>query len=175
MWRMPLPIRLLSSICLPMPIQSRHARDLVEITDLCTQIGAALRAKGKFHAIVLRTALPSGAVRDVLIPTLELASGRQVGADFGVAVYPAFLRRGSAIQDCINPPAILLGVTDDETLARVREMEIALQAPEMVVDLEEAEAMMSAGGGWPEASAPGEQKSMTFPGFAMATGNLRGY
>jgi len=137
------------------------------------EIGAALADKGKFHSIVLRTALPSGAVRDVLIPTLQRASGKRVGVDFGVAVYPAFLRRGTAIQDCINPPAMLLGVTDDETLARVREMEIAVQAPEMVVDLAEAEAMMNTGAVWPEAGAPVGKKSPLLPGFALAAGNLR--
>lgn len=159
----------LSSLCLQMPILSRHTRDLVEITELCAEIGTALAAKSKFHSIVLRTALPAGAVREVLIPALERASGKQVGVDFGVAVYPAFLRRGSAIQDCINPPAMLLGVTDDETLARVREMEIAVQAPEMVVDLAEADAMMSTGGGWPETGAPAGKRSAVVPGFALTT------
>jgi hypothetical protein len=71
----------------------------------------------------------------------------------------------TAIQDCINPPAMLLGVTDDETLARLREMEIALQAPELVVDLAEAEAMTRGGGVWPAPEATVEKKSTIFPGF----------
>ena len=35
-------------------------------------------------------------------------------------------------------------MTDDETLARLREMDIALEAPEIVVELDEAEAMLQA-------------------------------
>ena len=72
------------------------------------------------------------------------ASGQRAGQDFGLAIYPQFLRRGSALEDYLNPPAMILGVTDDETLARLREMDIALEAPEIVVELDEAEAMLQA-------------------------------
>ena len=48
------------------------------------------------------------------------------------------------MEDYLNPPAMILGVTDDETLARLREMDIALEAPELVVELDEAEAMLQA-------------------------------
>ncbi len=146
-------------------------RDLVELAGICRQIGVALAAKTKFHSIVFRSALPSGAARGVLIPALERASGKRVGVDFGVAVYPTFLRHGMAIQDCINPSAILLGVTDDETLARLREMDIALQAPELVVDLEEAETMTRSDGIRPVPAKPQEDRP-TLPGFAVAAANL---
>lgn len=167
----------LSAICAATPALSRDTRDLTEVTAICKQIGIALGTKTKFHSIVLRTALPTDATRGLLIPTLERASAKRAGVDFGVAVYPAFLRRGSAIQDCINPPAILLGVTDDETLARLREMEIVLQAPEMVVDLAEAEAVTHAVGRWPAVNAPGvnapaEKRSTAFPGFPIAANSL---
>jgi len=122
----------------------RH--DLSRTLTLCEEIGGALGTKRKFHAIVLRSALRPGTVRDFIIPALEQASGRRAGAEFGVAIYPEFMRPGSAIEDYLNPPAIILGATDDETLARLREMDIALQAPEMVLELEEAEAMMQAVG-----------------------------
>lgn len=151
-----------------------HAdRDLVELTGLCRQIGTALATKTKFHSIVFRTTLPQGATRGALIPALERASGKRAGVDFGVAIYPTFLRYGTAIQDCINPSAILLGVTDDETLARLREMDIAVQAPERVVDLAEAEAMTRTGAVWP---APGKKtagkEQPALGGFAVAATNL---
>jgi GDP-mannose 6-dehydrogenase len=120
----------------------RH--DLSRTLSLCEEIGGALWEKPKFHAIVLRSALRPGTLRDFVIPALEQASGKRAGAEFGVAIYPEFLRPGSAIEDYLNPPAIILGATDDETLARLREMDIALQAPEMVLELEEAEAVMQA-------------------------------
>jgi len=97
---------------------------------------------------VLRGALEPGTVRKMVIPALERASGKRAGAGFGVGLHPAFLRRGTAIEDYLNPSAITLGVTDPETLARLREMDIALEAPETVIGLDEAEAMMHPDGRW---------------------------
>ena len=133
----------LTSICAG--TTDRHGcADLSLTLALCEKIGNALRDKSKFHAIVLRSAVRPGTVRDFILPALERASGKRVGEDFGLAVYPQFLRRGSALEDYLNPPAMILGVTDEETLARVREMDIALEAPEIVVELDEAEAMLQA-------------------------------
>ena len=123
----------------------RHDRpDLSLILSLCEEIGRALKDKPKFHAIVLRSPVRPGSVRDFILPALERASGKRAGVDFGLGIYPQFLRRGNALEDYLNPPAMILGVTDDETLARLREMDIALEAPEIIVDLDEAEAMLQA-------------------------------
>jgi GDP-mannose 6-dehydrogenase len=131
----------LTSICMAAPDAA-----------LWAEIGAALAAKPKFHAIVLRGALEPGTVRELVIPALERGSGKRVGTGFGVGLYPAFLRRGTAIEDYLNPPAIMLGVTDPETLARLREMDIALEAPETVIGLDEAEAMMHPDRRWTAAA-----------------------
>jgi GDP-mannose 6-dehydrogenase len=123
----------------------RHDRpDLSLILSLCEEIGRALKDKPKFHAIVLRSPVRPGSVRDFILPALERASGKRASVDFGLGIYPQFLRRGNALEDYLNPPAMILGVTDDETLARLREMDIALEAPEIIVDLDEAEAMLQA-------------------------------
>lgn len=133
----------LTSICAG--TTDRHGRaDLSLTLSLCEAIGNALRDKPKFHAVVLRSAVRPGTVRDFILPALERASGKRAGQDFGLAIYPQFLRRGSALEDYLNPPAMILGVTDEETLARLREMDIALEAPEIVVELDEAEAMLNA-------------------------------
>jgi GDP-mannose 6-dehydrogenase len=132
-----------SLTCICSGTTDRHdCPDLSVILSLCEEIGAALRDKAKFHAIILRSSVRPGTVRDFILPALEGASGKRAGADFGVGICPQFLRRGSAVEDYLNPPAIILGVTDDETLARLREMDIALEAPEIVVALDEAEAML---------------------------------
>ncbi len=165
----------LSNVFASMSLRPQTERGLVELTGLCRQIGIALAGKAKFHSIVFRTPLPPDATRTVLIPTLECASGKRMGKDFGVAVYPTFLRHGSAIQDYINPTAILFGVTDEETLARLREMDIAMQAPELVVDLAEAEAMTRAGDPWPVPGAPAEKRPAALSGLAAAMPNLGTY
>lgn len=146
--------------------------DTAELAWLCEEIGAALTRKAKFHAIAQRSAVRPGAMRGTVIPVLERASGKRVGADFGVAVYPDFLRRGSAIEDYINPPAIILGVTDDETLARLREMDIALQAPEMVIAIEDAEAMAQLGRRRAEATRPEVSPVSSRPSFPRVADGL---
>jgi GDP-mannose 6-dehydrogenase len=133
----------LTSICAGTGDRHGHP-DLSLTLYLCEEIGSALRRKAKFHAIILRSPVRPGTVRDFILPALERASGKRAGADFGLGVYPQFLRRGHALEDYLNPPAMILGVTDDETLARLREMDIALEAPEIIVDLDEAEAMLQA-------------------------------
>jgi len=146
-----------------------HGRaDLSLTLSLCEAIGNALRDKPKFHAIVLRSAVRPGTVRDFILPALERASGKRAGQDFGIAIYPQFLRRGSALEDYLNPPAMILGVTDDETLARLREMDIALEAPEIVVELDEAEAMLQANlrSSVPARPAPMELGWSTLPAMA---------
>jgi GDP-mannose 6-dehydrogenase len=162
----------LSNIFSPASYRPQVDRDLADLTGLCRQIGLALAAKTKFHSVVFRTPLSPGVTRGVLIPALERASGKRASVDFGVAVYPTFLRHGTAIQDCINPSAILVGVTDDETLARLREMDIALQAPELVVDLAEAEAMSRAGTAWRAPSESKGKERSPLAGFAVAAPNL---
>jgi GDP-mannose 6-dehydrogenase len=133
----------LTSIC--SGTTDRLARpDLSLVLALCEKIGHALKDKPKFHAIVLRSPVRPGTVRDFMLPALERASGKRAGLDFGFGIYPQFLRPGSAVEDHLSPPAMILGVTDDETLARLREMDIALEAPEIVVALDEAEAMLTA-------------------------------
>ncbi|HEV8390485.1 MAG TPA: hypothetical protein VGQ35_11615 [Dongiaceae bacterium] len=160
----------LTSICAG-TTDALNRPDLSLTLSLCEEIGAALRDKPKFHAIILRSALRPGTLRDFVIPALERASGKRAGADFGVGIYPEFLRPGSAIDDYVNPPAIILGVTDDETLARLREMDIALQAPEMVVEFEEAEAMMHANRR-PALPAPSPRPVLAWPSLSLAAGNL---
>jgi len=153
----------LSSICIG---------DCEQLAALYAEIGATLRAKSKFHAVVQRSALRPGTMREFLIPALERASGKRAGADFGIGIYPEFLRRGSAIEDYLNPPAIVLGVSDDETLARLREMDIALQAPELVVGLDEAEAMMQANGRRTDVNLSPASRSAAWPAFPLIADNL---
>lgn len=135
-------------------------------------IGAALRDKPKFHSIIVRRGFRRGTVRDLVIPVLERASGKQAGVGFGVGVYPQFLRPGTAIEDYANPPAMILGATDEETLARLREMDIALQAPELVVDLDEAEAIAHANGRRNGMPLRLPKPPAALPDFSFAAGNL---
>ena len=62
--------------------------------------------------VAVRSTLLPGVLESQLIPLLERASGRRVGADLGVCVNPEFLREGSAISDFQKPPFTVVGETD---------------------------------------------------------------
>lgn len=162
----------LSIVCVGTPAPARSG-DILPAASICEKIGLALRDKDRFHSVVLRVALPAGTTRNVLIPILQRASGKIVGEGFGVAVYPSILRRGRAVDDYAHPPAMLLGVSDDETLARLREMDIALEAPEVIVDLAEAEAMTRPDDRPPAGADPEPRRLAPHPLLpGMATGTI---
>ncbi len=162
----------LSNLCIGTGSAHDAHRDLAAMASLCEAIGAALRDKPKFHAVVVRTGLQPGAMRELVIPILERTSGKRAGVEFGIGVYPEFLRGNTAIDDYANPPAIILGATDEETLARLREMDIALQAPEMVVDLDEAEAIAHGAVHRTAAFQHAARRPLALPDFSFAAGNL---
>jgi GDP-mannose 6-dehydrogenase len=78
-------------------------------------------------------------MRDLVIPTLERASRKKAGTDFGVCSNPEFLREGSAVHDYDHPPKTVIGRADEtsgEKLARLYEK---IDAPLIVTDVATAE------------------------------------
>ncbi len=93
--------------------------DLTYIRRVCEEIGEVLREKAGWHAVVIRSTVLPGTIEEVVIPTLEAASGRAVGQDLGVASNPEFLREGSSIRDYDDPPFTIIGASDEETARRI--------------------------------------------------------
>ena len=78
--------------------------------NVCKDIGTALKNDGKFHLIVMRSTMLPGSCNDVVIPALEMYSGKKAGLDFGVCVNPEFLREGTAVFDFYNPSRTVIGL-----------------------------------------------------------------
>lgn len=93
------------------------AIDLTQVRSAARQVGRALRDREGYHVVALKSTAVPGTVDEVLLPTLEEASGRRAGPDFGVGTNPEFLRQGTAVEDFMNPDRIVLGGMDERTLA----------------------------------------------------------
>jgi GDP-mannose 6-dehydrogenase len=107
----------LSIICVGTPSNHTGGLDLTFVRRVSQEIGAALADKDGYHIVALRSTVLPGTTQEVIIPTLEAASGKKAGRDFGVCFNPEFLREGSSIKDFHNPPYTIVG-TEDETVAR---------------------------------------------------------
>jgi GDP-mannose 6-dehydrogenase len=85
---------------------------------------------------------------DVVIPTLEQASGKRPGADFGVCVNPEFLREGTAVHDYYHPPKTVIGELNRSSGDLLAELYADMPGPKIRVDIETAEMVKYADNAW---------------------------
>jgi GDP-mannose 6-dehydrogenase len=129
----------ISLICVGTPSQLNGALDLRYVRKVCEEIGAALRTKDAFHVVVARSTMLPGTMRDVVIPTLEEASGKRAGRDFGVCNNPEFLREGTAVHDYRHPPKTVIGETDTKCGDLLGALYQGIDAPLVRTSVETAE------------------------------------
>jgi len=129
----------ISIVCVGTPSNPNGSLDLTFVEKVCHEIGTALN--GSWHTVVLRsTALP-GTTEDLVIPTLEAASGLVAGQDFGVCYNPEFLREGSSIRDFYHPPFTIIGAADDRTVEQVSGLYKSIDAELIVAPYKVAEML----------------------------------
>lgn len=129
----------ISLICVGTPSQLNGSLDLKYVRNVCEQIGTALRSKNDFHVVVARSTMLPGSMRTVVIPTLEEASGKQAGEEFGICNNPEFLREGTAVFDFYHPPKTVIGETDSRSGELLASIYSSLEAPLIRTDVETAE------------------------------------
>jgi GDP-mannose 6-dehydrogenase len=138
----------LSLICVGTPSQINGALDLRYVRKVCEEIGIALRDKAGFHVVVARSTMLPGTMREVVIPTLEEASGRRAGSDFGVCNNPEFLREGTAVHDYRHPPKTVVGETDARSGDLLVSLYAGIDAPLVRVAIETAEMVKYVDNAW---------------------------
>ncbi|MBW8271277.1 nucleotide sugar dehydrogenase [Caldovatus aquaticus] len=138
----------LSFVCVGTPSLANGNLDLTQVVRVCEVIGRGLAGKPDFHAVVVRSTMLPGSLAGVVAPVLEGCSGKKAGRDFGTALYPEFLREGSAIRDYDQAGTVILGVDDERTLALVREAIAKAPGREIVVGTATAEMIKYANNAW---------------------------
>jgi GDP-mannose 6-dehydrogenase len=138
----------LSIICVGTPSLDNGNLDLGYVARVCEDIGAQLRTKADFHTVVIRSTMLPGSMAGVVRPALERSSGKRAGDDFGLAIYPEFMREGTAIKDYYEAGAIIFGAVDHRTELLLRELTDGLTGDVHVTDLATAEAIKYANNAW---------------------------
>jgi UDPglucose 6-dehydrogenase len=99
-------------IIVPTPSEPSGAFSLKYVLAAAKSIGQALKDKSAYHLVVLTSTVMPGATGGQLLPTLESASGKRCGKDFGLCYSPEFISLGSVIRDFLNPDCLLIGESD---------------------------------------------------------------
>ncbi len=101
------------------PTAADGSCDLTYVRQASRAIGQALAMKREFHVVVLRCSVPPGTTLDVVAAEVAAASGKTLGADFGICFNPEFLREGVAVADFYAPPKTVIGASDKRSEAIV--------------------------------------------------------
>ena len=137
-----------SLICVGTPSENNGSLNLRYVQAVCRDIGEALCRKDGYHAVVIRSTILPGTMRDVVIPTLEAASNKTAGEEFGVCHNPEFLREGSAVHDYYHPPKTVIGELDQRSGDAIAALYESLDAPLFRVPLEVAEMVKYSDNVW---------------------------
>ncbi len=129
----------LSFVCVGTPSNGNGNIDLTYVKRVCEEIGAAIAEKTSYHVVVLRSTMLPGSTEELVIPTLEGASGKKAGVEFGVCFNPEFLREGSSIEDFYNPPFTIIGAQDPKAAQVLANVYSMLTAPSFQIHIQEAE------------------------------------
>lgn len=129
----------MSLVCVGTPSQSNGSLDLSYIKRVCQEIGAAMEAKNSRHTVIIRSTMLPGTIETVVVPALEVYSGKKAGKDFGIAINPEFLREGTSLKDFYAPPFTLIGADDEDTAMLVRRLYKSVNAPVYVTGVRAAE------------------------------------
>jgi GDP-mannose 6-dehydrogenase len=112
----------ISFLCVGTPSQRNGKLDLGHVEGVCREIGEILKRKDSFHLVVVRSTVLPGTADTIVAPTLEKASGKRIGAGFGVCVNPEFTREGTAVADFLEPSLTVIGAADQAHSRSVREL-----------------------------------------------------
>jgi len=117
-----------SFICVGTPPSADGSANLSMIISACRSIGDALRSFQGYHVVAVKSTVPPGTTRNLVIPTV-LETSRKTVQEIGFCMNPEFLREGRAIQDFMSPDRIVVGSLDDKSGDTIELVYKSLKAP----------------------------------------------
>ncbi|TMK37021.1 MAG: UDP-glucose/GDP-mannose dehydrogenase family protein [Actinobacteria bacterium] len=127
-------------ISVPSPTVDERV-DTSYVREAAVAVGRAIVSAKHRPVVVVRSTVPPGTTERIVIPALELASGRRAGRDFGVCMNPEFLRAATAERDFLEPRVIVIGALDEASAEALRRLYTPWgDVPVHVMSLRTAEA-----------------------------------
>jgi nucleotide sugar dehydrogenase len=90
------------------PLDSNGREDLTAVTSVCAHIAERLK---RGDIVFMRSTVPVGITREIVVPILENQSGYRVGHDFYLSFTPERTAQGNAISELRKLPQIVGGFT----------------------------------------------------------------
>ena len=137
-----------SLVCVGTPSQPNGGIDLKYVRRVCEQIGAAIQTHAGAPVIVIRSTMLPGTMRELVIPTLEKASGKKAGEEFGLCINPEFLREGTAVHDYYHPPKTVIGEVNRASGDVLASIYSRMPGPLIRTDIATAEMVKYADNAW---------------------------
>lgn len=106
-------------IAVPTPSQKDGSCDLSYVMHAITEIAQNMKES---KIIVIKSTVPLGFALQVKNHIQTILEERNASYSFDIVSNPEFLKEGSAIQDCMKPDRIVLGVTKQESEKILREI-----------------------------------------------------
>jgi len=128
----------ISIVCVGTPSTNEGHLNLESIFKVTRQIGEALKAKDKFHTVVIRSTVMPGTNHRVC-EIIEEESGKKRNVDFGVVSNPEFMREGSAVEDYYSAAMTVIGSESKKSLDIMKMIYGDLNAPVVVTEIKVAE------------------------------------
>ena len=127
-----------SFICVGTPSDANGNADLSMIESASISIGAALQKKQGYHVVVVKSTVPPGTTRNIVMPAV-LKNSNKDSQEVGFVMNPEFLREGRAIEDFLRPDRIVIGSFDNMAGDLIASIYKTIDSPLIRTGLTEAE------------------------------------
>jgi UDPglucose 6-dehydrogenase len=99
-------------VVVPTPSNASGEFSIEFVKSASKMVGKALSKKRGYHLVVVTSTVMPGAMERVVRPTIEKASGKKCGRDFGLCYNPEFIALGEVVKGLLSPDLILIGESD---------------------------------------------------------------
>lgn len=130
---------LLMFICVNTPQDEDGSADLQFVTQVARDIGKSIP---KYRIVIVKSTVPVGTCEKVKAIIAEEVKARDVDVAFDIASNPEFLKEGVAVDDCMKPERVIVGVEHQRVEEILRELYspfIRTGAPFIVMDVRSSE------------------------------------